>query len=145
VRIDAGYKSCVNCSTEEKWGVVNITYHKTGNTVEIVKDREAADRINAMAQRTGFGVMKGLTGNYGKSRIKESAPVKVLPDKPIVDRVLQRTPQHTDWESVGKEAMEIFESRGADSAIEFIHNAQSLKRIYRNEVEKLVQIINHIK
>jgi hypothetical protein len=143
VRIDAGYKSCVNCSTEERWGVVNITYHKTGNTVEIVKDREVADRINAMAQRSGFGVMKGLTGSYAKAAKKNVGPMKVLPDKPINDRVLSRKSIPSEWEEVGKEVVEILEKHGAESAINHIHRAQETKRIYRNEVEKLIQIINH--
>ena len=145
VRINAGYKSCVNCSTEEMWGVINITYHKTGNTIEIVKDREVADRINAMAQRTGFGVMKGLTGSYAKSfNKKKEGPMKVLPDKPINDRILARKPIPSEWEAVGAEAVQILAKHGAEAAVEYIHKARESKRIYRNEVEQLIQITNHL-
>jgi hypothetical protein len=108
-----------------------------------VKDREVADRINAMAQRSGFGVMKGLTGSYAKTSKKKEGPLKVLPDKPINDRVLSRKSIPSEWEAVGKEVVEILEKHGAESAIDHLYKAQETKRIYRNEVEKLIQIINH--
>ena len=33
-RIDLGYTTCIDCSTVEQYGCVDIVYHKTGNTVQ---------------------------------------------------------------------------------------------------------------
>jgi len=38
-------KVCVECSTEDAKGAVDIVYHKTGNTIQIM-DKESADAIN---------------------------------------------------------------------------------------------------
>jgi hypothetical protein len=143
-RCDLGYKTCVECSTERKWGVVPITYHKTGNTVEIVKDPDVADIMNAMSQRTGFGVMKGLTGSHRKTVHKDPPKVKALPDKPLVDKILSRRKIESDWYAVGEEATKIAENSGIDKAIQHIENAHAEKRIFKCDVEKLIQIINFL-
>ena len=36
IRINYGYKTCTPCSTVEDYSYVPITYHKTGNTIQIV-------------------------------------------------------------------------------------------------------------
>tara|TARA_B100001093_G_scaffold341800_1_gene326616 strand:- start:21071 stop:21607 length:537 start_codon:yes stop_codon:yes gene_type:complete len=63
-RVDLGYKVCVDCSDVERYGCVDIVYHKTGNTIQIMP-REEADQINKLAQRTGFGTLRALRS--GKS------------------------------------------------------------------------------
>ena len=42
VRIDLGYKSCVNCSTIKTYSYVPIIEHKTGNTIQIVSQELSA-------------------------------------------------------------------------------------------------------
>ncbi len=54
-----GYKSCVNCSTTERVGGVQIANHKTGNEIQILP-MDMANRINKAAQRQGYGVCKGM-------------------------------------------------------------------------------------
>ena len=39
-RVDLGYKDCVKCSTVEGYGCVAITYHKTGNTIQIMSKKQ---------------------------------------------------------------------------------------------------------
>jgi hypothetical protein len=56
-----GYKSCVNCSTEQKVGGVAIANHKTGNEIQIMP-KEDADRLYTLSQRQGYGVSKGIKG-----------------------------------------------------------------------------------
>jgi len=56
-----GYKSCVNCSTEQKVGGVAIANHKTGNEIQIMP-KEDADRLYILSQRQGYGVSKGIKG-----------------------------------------------------------------------------------
>jgi hypothetical protein len=143
-RIELGYKTCVDCSTERRWGVVAITYHKTGNTVEIVKDPDLAAEMNAMAQRKGFGVMKGLTGSHSKVNNKVPPKPKALPDKVIEDKVVARRKIESDWYRVGEEATQIAETSGIDKALQHIENAHSEKRIFRCDVERLTQIINFL-
>jgi len=60
--IKYGYKHCVNCSSVEKVGGVPITNHKTGNTIQVVP-MEVANNINRLAQRSGYGVCKGMKHN----------------------------------------------------------------------------------
>jgi len=55
-RVDLGYNSCVNCSTTERYGCVPITYHKTGNSIQIMSSSDAA-KIAKMTQRRGYGTM----------------------------------------------------------------------------------------
>lgn len=57
-----GYKHCVRCSSVQKVGGVQITNHKTGNTIQILP-AELADRINELSKREGYGVCKGMKTN----------------------------------------------------------------------------------
>lgn len=91
-RVKLGYKTCVQCSNEKKWGVNPLTFHKTGNTIEVIKDPELAEEISNMAQRRNYGVMKGVTGSYKRKKhvcarkIKQekvSEFTKVLDRKPV--------------------------------------------------------------
>ena len=63
-RINLGYKECIDCSTVEAVSCVDITYHKTGNTIQVM-DKATAAKVNKLAQRAGYGIMRGLRG--GKS------------------------------------------------------------------------------
>ena len=58
-----GYKSCVNCSTEQRVGGVAIANHKTGNEIQIMP-MEDEQRLYLLSQRRGYGVSKGIKGNY---------------------------------------------------------------------------------
>lgn len=53
-RIDLGYRNCVKCSNVEPYGCINVTYHKTGNCIQIVSKSESA-RIRKMSERRGYG------------------------------------------------------------------------------------------
>ena len=62
-------KFCVSCSEEESVGCVDIIYHKTGNTIQIMP-KSKADFINQSARRNGF--KSSLSGSSGKSKTKNS-------------------------------------------------------------------------
>ena len=55
-RVNLGYKVCVDCSTTEQYGCSAITYHKTGNSIQIMSSSDAA-KIAKMTQRRGYGTM----------------------------------------------------------------------------------------
>ena len=57
-----GYKTCITCSQTQKMGAVPITNHKTGNTIQIVP-MDIANNLNRLAQRSGYGVCKGMKHN----------------------------------------------------------------------------------
>ena len=57
-RVNLGYKICVNCSTTEQYGCIPITYHKTGNTIQIMSQSDAA-HIARATRRRGYGTMLG--------------------------------------------------------------------------------------
>jgi hypothetical protein len=60
--IKYGYRHCINCSSVERVGGVPISNHKTGNTIQVVP-MEVANNLNRLAQRSGYGVMKGMKHN----------------------------------------------------------------------------------
>ena len=58
-RVKLGYKVCVQCSTVEQYGCVPITYHKTGNSIQIMSSEDAAT-IAKLTRRKGYGTMLGV-------------------------------------------------------------------------------------
>ncbi len=42
LRLDMGYKTCVECSTTQTYSYVPIIEHKTGNTIQIVSQEVSA-------------------------------------------------------------------------------------------------------
>jgi hypothetical protein len=57
-----GYKACVNCSTVQRVGGVQIANHKTGNEIQVLP-MDVANNLNRLAARSGYGVMKGMKHN----------------------------------------------------------------------------------
>ena len=56
VRVGLGYKTCINCSTTEMYGCAPLINHKTGNSIQIMSQSDAA-KIAKMTQRRGYGTM----------------------------------------------------------------------------------------
>jgi hypothetical protein len=42
IRINLGYRCCVNCSTTKTYSYIPIIEHKTGNTIQIVSQELSA-------------------------------------------------------------------------------------------------------
>jgi len=57
-RLCLGYKVCVDCSTVERYGCAPLINHKTGNTIQIMSQSDAA-RIAKLTRRRGYGTMLG--------------------------------------------------------------------------------------
>ena len=55
-RVDLGCKVCVDCSQVERYGCSAITYHKTGNSIQIMSSSDAA-KIAKLTRRKGYGTM----------------------------------------------------------------------------------------
>ena len=55
-RVILGYKVCVNCSDTERYGCAPLINHKTGNSIQIMSQSDAA-KIAKMTRRRGYGTM----------------------------------------------------------------------------------------
>ena len=53
-RLALGYTTCVHCSTVQPYGCIQVTYHKTGNTIQVVS-KEQAKRVRKLGARRGYG------------------------------------------------------------------------------------------
>ena len=145
-RVDLGYKECVNCSSTQRWTVVPVNYHKTGNTTEIIKDPEvAADFLHA-SKRKGFGVLTGMTTNRKRVNTEILETNKSVKISTVVnDKVISRRKLENEFDKVGEEMMSILESGSNKSlAISHIEKAFSEKRIFRIHKEQLLGILNKI-
>lgn len=145
-RVEMGYKTCVDCSTEARWTVVPVNYHKTGNTAEVIKDPEVAADFIFQSQRKNFGVLRGMTSN--RRRVETvSKPRKIQPPKAQVAAtfiVNKYMPQY-QFEEVGSETIQILETRGIDQAILHIENSLQTNRIFRKQADQLIEIVKHWK
>jgi hypothetical protein len=132
-RLDLGYKECVKCSKVEVYGCVDVVYHKTGNTIEIMP-KESVEQYNKMARRTGFGIMSGL----------RSGKASELPKTPISDNPVGRDPfisSGRNFEIIGEKAMLKMESSGLDKALDYIKKSVSNFEINKLEGEKISRVL----
>jgi len=148
-RKDMGYTVCVDCSTEPGWSCSALTFHKTGNSIEIIKDPEVAYNINQMAARKSFGVMSGITGRYRRyQEDTNSTPTK----KKWVDMTgeVYSTRKQTigtlsgktvDFESQGTYAVNLLESEGLDASITWIKQEYRNLHLSQSDFVRLIKMI----
>jgi len=125
-------KVCVNCSTVEAVGCVDICYHKTGNTIQVM-DKESAAKINKLSQRAGYGIMRGLRGG--------STPKSTTKIVGNSGRVM-RMPTRQDFENAGKQVMDLLELKDKDSAIKYIDEVLESRMISGSHHRQLKEIVN---
>ena len=128
VRVSLGYKECVNCSTVDTYGAINIIYHKTGNDIQIT-DKETAASVNKLGDRKFFGsVLKaGSKGGYNPKNVKIGCSNTIIGSEGM-------------YNVVGEESMSLFEKKGVDAAFAHIDKAVRNYDINRNQAYKLKQI-----
>jgi len=133
-RVSLGYNVCVDCSTEEAVACVDITYHKTGNTIQIT-DQDTAKRINKLAARSGYGIMRGLRG--GKSSTdKTTLSTTPRNAKPI------REYTHSDLERVLEVSIDWMEMDRRDRAISHVEQAYTNKSISGIQRRYIMEILD---
>ena len=133
-RAKLGYKECVNCSTVESYSCVDIVYHKTGNTLEIV-DKETATRINKLARRSGFGVMRGIVSS--KSRGSELSLSIPKYEEPIIET-------QENFNQVGESATNILDEQGIEYAIKHVVQAHAARIISLSQMKSLCSILHKL-
>ena len=130
-RVKLGYKECVNCSTVESYSCVDVVYHKTGNTLEIV-DKETATRINKLARRSGFGVMRGIVSS--KSRGSELSLSVPKYEEPIIET-------QEKFNQVGEDAAKVLDEQGIDQAVNYVAKSYGSRLISANQMKNLCSIL----
>ena len=125
-----GYKVCVECSTTERYGCIDIVYHKTGNTIEIL-EAEDARKMKKLSQRRGFGSLRSMgpgSSDTGKKEIKIGASMAFI-----------GTPQ--SFEREGERAMLFLETFGKEKAFQSIEDAKKTCKISQEQALRLKKII----
>jgi hypothetical protein len=143
VRKKAGYTTCVNCSTEDKWGCSQVVFHKTGNTIEVIKDKELCEEINAMAQRKTFGVCSGMTGTHRKKPPTKPKLVKKTEDS-SVGSIYRPNIVEDDFYSLGGKAIIIQSKHGDEEAERFLEDAVKMLIITSAQKKRISTILTLI-
>jgi len=128
-------KVCVECSSEKAVGAVDIVYHKTGNTIQIM-DKDSADAINKSARRTGFGSLRAMRGGSGGETGKVELGVR---------GTVPRMSTKEDFERVGREMMELIDWKDRKEIINFLENKIQSRVISGSQYRKLVDILGQFK
>jgi hypothetical protein len=130
-RIELGFIHCVNCSTEEVYGTVPLTFHKTGNSLQHT-DKATAKNINKAARRNTYGSNLGQISKGGytefSNKINIGCSTSFIGSQQMFERV-------------GKEAMFKLDLLGLDKALDFIKRKHESLSINTQQFNKLKQIL----
>ena len=129
-RTELGYKTCVNCSTTDSYGFVNIVNHKTGNTVQTMP-KEQAQAINKIGERKRFGtVLKGgsKSDSYNPKHTKHKVSMVTVGSEKLFERV-------------GEEALYLCETKGFDTASLYVDKEVKDYSISGSQAFQLRQIM----
>lgn len=131
-RVELGYSTCITCSEEKMNGVIDIVYHKTGNTIQVV-DIETQKEVDKLSRRSGFGIMSGMrqskSNTYNPKNIKNGASTSII-----------GSPE--SYEEVGSTMMDRLELLGRDSALKYIEDSRKYLRINTSQYYSLKKIID---
>ena len=122
---------CVNCSTEDYVSCVDVIYHKTGNTIQIM-DKESADKIKKLSRRSGFGIMAGMKGGSGGGTSS-----KVLGNVTVF-----RIPTEEDYQSVLLRLGEMIDFASREKCLKYVERQYESKLISSKHLFNLKTIID---
>jgi hypothetical protein len=123
-RVSLGYRECVDCSTVEKYGCVDLVYHKTGNTIEILPAPEAK-KMQELSKRRGFGSMTSMHGSRAGSSVAANLP---------------STFTEEDFRKAGEEVMKEYEVLGVQAALDLIGEMYRKEKISSSQKKRLDNI-----
>lgn len=124
---------CVACSQVKAVGCVDIVYHKTGNTIQVMP-KEQADAVNRSAKRSGFGSLAAMRGGSG-----EGPTGKYVHGVPLI-----RKSTEEDFELVGQEMMSWIEAGDRKRAEAIIDQAKESRLIGPAHVRQLRTILEQM-
>ena len=131
-RVALGFVHCTECSEVETYGCVDIVYHKTGNTVQVMTKEQAAS-INKHARKRFGTVLKGgskSTTYNPKGIVKGCSTSFVGTDEA--------------YERVGQMMMDLLDAKGFDTASAYIDRQVANYSIRSTQAFKLKQLLNTI-
>jgi len=123
--------TCVKCSTEEKWSGGHVIHHKTGNEVQVIKDRKLAEEFHRMSARAGFGTMRGMKAGVSGGAKSNGLAVGVTfqADK-------------ATFEEMGIKAMDMYDVYGIDKVRRFLSELVSGRVLDSGQMNKIIQMVN---
>ena len=135
IKILPNTKTCTECSDEEAVGAVDIVYHKTGNTIQIM-DKQSADSINKSARRSGFGSLRAMKGGSGGGDTKVTLGTTMS---------VPRQPTEEDFECVGKKMMDSIDWEDRINIIKMLEDNLNSRIISSAHFRKLMKILDQFK
>ena len=127
-------KVCIECSDVESVACVDIVYHKTGNTIQIMSQAQA-DVINKSARRSGFGSLRALKGGSGRDTSKVTLGGNMGRSR--------RVNTHADLERVLERALEMIDLNYSRDKVEsMINDAVERRSISGIQSRRIKEIIN---
>lgn len=129
-RYQLGFRECVSCSEVETYGCVDIVYHKTGNTVQVMSKDQAAS-INKYSRKRFGTVLKGgsKSTTYNPGKIVNGGASSAFVGTPQL------------FEEVGAKAMKILDIKGFEAASLFIDKQVQELYISGSQSFKLKRIL----
>ena len=124
-RVELGYRECVDCSTVEKYGFVDVVYHKTGNTIEVLS-AEDAKKMLELTKRRGFGSMSSIRGSRSGAAVALTLPETFHTEE--------------DFQKAGQEAMREYEVLGVQAALELVEQMHRKEKISLHQKKRLIDI-----
>ena len=127
-------KHCVNCSEEDKVKCVDIIYHKTGNTIQVM-DSESAAKIAKASRRTGYGSMASMRGSSAGAYKLEQLKTTSMP---------KRKPKEDDFYLVGNKFVYYMDLGLEDKAKQQIETAVQSNLITGIQSRKLRELLTQL-
>jgi hypothetical protein len=142
-RYRLGYKTCLSCSTEERWSAVPVINHKTGNEIQIIKDREVAEEFMRKSARVGFGTMRGMTSSCKRKAVSTQSKREIAKPAPVVaQKIVSVKMLPNRFEEVGSKVMDLIEKDFIDAARSLVASAFESREIWGVHVKQLGEIID---
>tara|TARA_R110000868_G_scaffold268036_5_gene527298 strand:+ start:1644 stop:2078 length:435 start_codon:yes stop_codon:yes gene_type:complete len=131
-RVALGFVHCTDCSEVETYGCVDIVYHKTGNTVQVMSKQQAA-AVNKHARKRFGTVLKGgsKSTTYNPKGIKKGCSTSFVGSKGCYDEV-------------GEMMMNLLDAKGFDTASIYVDKQVQSFTISGSQAFKLKQLLKTI-
>ncbi len=130
-RLDLGYTTCVDCSTEEKLGCIDTINHKTGNSIQVMS-RKDADQASKLLQRAGYSTLRALSGK------------SVMPKRKILHGCrLTNVGSDELYQQIGKQYMDYLEVDQviADKYLTRALDNYEISQLQYNKIVKLSKLL----
>lgn len=131
-RISLGFIHCVECSDVDTYGCVDIVYHKTGNTVQVMSKEQAASINKHSRKRFGTVLRAG-----SKSTAYNPKGVKIGCSNTFIG-------SDDSYNKVGEMMMLLLDAKGFDTASAYIDKQVANYVIRATQAFKLKQVLNSV-